>query len=1525
MFIIITSVVFCQLNNTWVKTITDTDDGLNAPWGIGGAANGYRYIADAGANKIFKISLEGAVIESYGTGQAGYQDGGATVAMFDSPTDVARDGSGNLYVIDKGNGLIRKITSSGEVSTLSTSGQFVSPTGIGATYGTYFYIADELGHKIYKINRNTGETTTVAGTGTSGYVDGSASTAQFSNPVAITVNNNKIYVIDQGNGVIRKIESDNVSTITGSDQFFQLSDIAGPRSGWFYASDMSNAVVYQFSIVNDEITNLSIIAGQEGEADDIDGMGNQANFSLITGISTNFSGGYRAWVCDYSAGKVKLIYENSGPMSFNLLLPSNQSTTITTTPTFSWNQSNDNDTPLDTIKYELKITSLYDGTVTTISDILDTSHVVSVPLNENNHYSWRVTASDLYGETAESSEEQTFFVNATNDSPALVSIPDKTVDEDQSLSFHLSVNDIDNSSDDLVFTAESQNTDLIPNDSIIFSNTTNYSAEFDGSSGTIEIDNIIIDSTAFTMEGWFKANTLPSGDYYNLLCYGDSYYTEGAIVLTLLKGDNQLHPRVWVGMGGWAYWFAGGNVSLGTWNHLSVIKDGAFYRLLLNGNQVAGPFDFSSHTLASNSIFTVGELQAGAEYFDGKIDEVRIWREALSNDFIQNNMNYQVIADSLLNLVGLYHFNEGAGSVAIDATGNGNDGSLTDILWSTDLPYFTNHLSSVTLTPAQDWNGTADITVTVTDAGTLTDSETFTLTVNAVNDAPVASSDSVTTIEDTDYTGRLSTSDADGDTLTYSIVTSPSNGSLTLDSLTALNFDGDGDYVELNNFQPFNDISAMVWVKTDYTGAQERILDYDGGGGNDMFFVGVANGYPLVKLREDTNSPLVLTGSSMIANNEWHHITYVRDGNQNYLYVDGVLEDNSDGNEFLVDNTVNFFISSSTPSKEFDGKIDEVVIWNIALNFSQIQSYMGSPPTGDETGLAGFWNFNEGTGTTLTDQTSNGNDGTIYGATWYTNSMESFTYSPLTNFYGSDSLLFGASDGMLLDTGRVIIVVTNIDDLPEVANSLPDITVNEDAPDTTIADLDVVFMDIDDALEYSHTIGDTTLVFAAVSNDTVTLQFFPDANGSTTIIFTATNPVIRASVSDTMTVTILPINDPPVITALDSVTISEDSSAVVNLFATNVDEDTLEYSASADTSAITTNVDGTNLTLTPASDWNGQSGITVIVTDGTLHDTTTFVLMVLPVNDAPPVLDTVEAQNTNEDTILMITLSATDVDGDNLTYTASSSDTNVTVLVSNDTLSMTPADNWNGNSTIMVVVSDGSATDTTSFELTVNPVNDAPSSFALNEQDSVYIVMANFDSDSIVFTWDESADVDEDDLTYHFTAELVINDQLTTEYDTTLSNNEMLIDYKSVFDEIYAAQSMLAAIEWDVSVSDGVEEVMAENGPLTVGINASDAVLSIDEELLPDKFALHQNYPNPFNPVTTLRYDLPENSLVNIIIYDLLGRQVKTLVNQTQDAGFKSVLWNATNDYGKPVSAGVYLYQIQAGEFVQTKKMVLLK
>ena len=98
-----------------------------------------------------------------------------------------------------------------------------------------------------------------------------------------------------------------------------------------------------------------------------------------------------------------------------------------------------------------------------------------------------------------------------------------------------------------------------------------------------------------------------------------------------------------------------------------------------------------------------------------------------------------------------------------------------------------------------------------------------------------------------------------------------------------------------------------------------------------------------------------------------------------------------------------------------------------------------------------------------------------------------------------------------------------------------------------------------------------------------------------------------------------------------------------------------------------------------------------------------------------------------------------------------------------------------------------------------------------------------------------------------------------------------------------------------------------------------------DSDGIPTSYKIHQNYPNPFNPVTTLRYDLPEDAVVNITIYDMMGRQVRTLVSSQQTVGYKSVLWNATNDAGSPVSAGLYFYMIQAGEFRQTRKMVLVK
>ena len=109
------------------------------------------------------------------------------------------------------------------------------------------------------------------------------------------------------------------------------------------------------------------------------------------------------------------------------------------------------------------------------------------------------------------------------------------------------------------------------------------------------------------------------------------------------------------------------------------------------------------------------------------------------------------------------------------------------------------------------------------------------------------------------------------------------------------------------------------------------------------------------------------------------------------------------------------------------------------------------------------------------------------------------------------------------------------------------------------------------------------------------------------------------------------------------------------------------------------------------------------------------------------------------------------------------------------------------------------------------------------------------------------------------------------------------------------------------------------------GNQSTNQLTQVSEFLVPNNYQLHQNYPNPFNPITTLNYDLPTDSFVEIIIYDMLGNVVNNLINKNQNSGHKSIQWNATNNLGQLVSAGVYLYSIEAGDFRQTKKMILLK
>jgi uncharacterized protein (TIGR02145 family) len=155
-----------------------------------------------------------------------------------------------------------------------------------------------------------------------------------------------------------------------------------------------------------------------------------------------------------------------------------------------------------------------------------------------------------------------------------------------------------------------------------------------------------------------------------------------------------------------------------------------------------------------------------------------------------------------------------------------------------------------------------------------------------------------------------------------------------------------------------------------------------------------------------------------------------------------------------------------------------------------------------------------------------------------------------------------------------------------------------------------------------------------------------------------------------------------------------------------------------------------------------------------------------------------------------------------------------------------------------------------------------------------------------------------------------------TEIEVMNTYQTLTISYDLVLD---AGEHM----NWVLSTENGKEYILEGTDEIIV---PTEETFTLERKaIIPIAYTLHQNYPNPFNPITSLRYDLPEQAQVTLTVYDLMGREVTQLINTIQEAGYKSVQWNATDTFGKPVSAGVYLYQIRAGEFVQTKKMVLLK
>lgn len=279
---------------------------FNNPRGLAVDPAGNLYVADQSNNLIRKVSPAGVVSTFAGSGQQGATDGPAATASFFWPMGVAVDRSGNVYVADGGNHLIRKITPSGMVSTIAGNGQQGATNGAAASatfYGPFdvavdtagnLYVADGGNQTIRKVTPG-GIVSTLAGNGQKGYADGAAGSAMFNNPQGVAVDGaGNLYVADLENYAVRKIATDGTVSTIGRDATDARYYFSGPAK---VAVDANGDVfvVDMFANRVDRIAPNGSVAVLAGNGTSVptgsdDGPGATASFLFPSGIAVSTSG-----------------------------------------------------------------------------------------------------------------------------------------------------------------------------------------------------------------------------------------------------------------------------------------------------------------------------------------------------------------------------------------------------------------------------------------------------------------------------------------------------------------------------------------------------------------------------------------------------------------------------------------------------------------------------------------------------------------------------------------------------------------------------------------------------------------------------------------------------------------------------------------------------------------------------------------------------------------------------------------------------------------------------------------------------------------------------------------------------------------------------------------------------------------------------------------------------------------------------------------------------------------------------------
>ncbi|MDB5132320.1 MAG: repeat-containing protein [Mucilaginibacter sp.] len=285
---------------------------FNNPQGVAVDNRGDVYVSDSYNSSIREITPAGSVTTVAGNQVIGYTDGQSATAQFYGPAGSAFDAQGNLYVADLGNNVIRKITPSGVVSTYAGTGiagyydgaatsasktgstdilaQFNSPQGVAVDASGNVYVADRGNNTIRKITTG-GRVTTIAGTKAQGFIDGTGTAAAFTNPAGVAVDaQGNVYVADEGNSALRKITTANVvTTIAGSPTESYLlnypSAITIDKQGNLYIID-AEARLLEFNTSN----ILYGLAGKPNVSGFVNGSGTSALFSYPQGIAIDAIG-----------------------------------------------------------------------------------------------------------------------------------------------------------------------------------------------------------------------------------------------------------------------------------------------------------------------------------------------------------------------------------------------------------------------------------------------------------------------------------------------------------------------------------------------------------------------------------------------------------------------------------------------------------------------------------------------------------------------------------------------------------------------------------------------------------------------------------------------------------------------------------------------------------------------------------------------------------------------------------------------------------------------------------------------------------------------------------------------------------------------------------------------------------------------------------------------------------------------------------------------------------------------------------